>query len=111
MDVEERRLIVMKKGLCFYCLKRHLARYCPNQIPCVKCQSGHSDMLHVCQNNGENVENRTQETMVYKPVSSDLNVIEKYASCSPTVPIITLKSIRQGDDHSIVFLCADKYWC
>ena len=47
MDVEERRLIVMKKGLCFYCLKRHLARYCPNQIPCVKCQSGHSDLLHV----------------------------------------------------------------
>ena len=67
MDVEERKSIGMKKELCFYCLKRHLGRYCPNQLPCVKCQGSHSDFLHVHQNNEENVESQTQKSMVYKP--------------------------------------------
>ena len=56
MDVGERKSIVMKKELYFCFLKRNLARYCSNQLSCVKCQGGHFDLLYMHQNNEEDVE-------------------------------------------------------
>ena len=45
-NVEERRKFVKANGLCFYCLRKHFAKYCRRKIPCAKCNKGHSELLH-----------------------------------------------------------------
>ena len=51
MDVKERRVFVKAHGLCFYCLGKHLAKYCPEKQPCSICQHGHSDQQKFPKNN------------------------------------------------------------
>ena len=45
MDVKERRMFVKAHGLCFYCLGKHLAKYCSEKQSCPICQGGHSKLL------------------------------------------------------------------
>ena len=45
-EVNERRDFVKVNGLCFYCMQKHFAKYCPNKTPCSQYNGGHSQLLH-----------------------------------------------------------------
>ena len=117
-SVEERRRFVKSNGLCFYCLRKHLARYCNDKIPCKKCGRGHSTLLHQ-EDDGRveySAENSTKgnitvkESKQSKPSETETRTKNiNTASCitpylnssrSATVPIMVLTAIDNSNTDS-----------
>ena len=117
-SVEERRRFVKSNGLCFYCLRKHLARYCNDKIPSKKCGRGHSTLLHQ-EDDGRveyPVENSTKSNITVKkskqskPSETETRTKNiNTASCitpylnssrSATVPIMVLTAIDNSNTDS-----------
>ena len=122
IDVKERRIFVKAHGLCFYCLGKHLAKYCSEKQSCPICQGGHSELLHQQKlpNNkfGEpqpqrNGDKRNQRLVVdqdvmdgnlnaARPVKDDGAIEQQFET---SVPIMALTAVieRQKDIKEIAF--------
>jgi len=115
-NVEKRRDLVRNRGLCFYCLRKHLAKFCPDRKPCAKCQGGHSDSLH------EERKKERENTQMEDDKSEDsrkidtmkkgqLNLASHQRKSSPNsigsstlVPLMCLTAVRiEGFEKEIPF--------
>ena len=46
MTSDQKRELLMKKGLCFICLGKHMANMCPSKVGCDVCKKRHLTVLH-----------------------------------------------------------------
>ena len=80
-----------EKGLCFDCLKGHLARHCPEKRPCNKCLGRHSDLLH----------QERHELPVNKPGNNNISEIEGKREVKAEVGTSRVNTARNCDQHQI----------
>ena len=108
-EVNERREFVKVNGLCFYCMQKHFAKYCPNKTPCSQCNGGHSQLLHQNDANrnkpeGDNSSAKVRKSNLPEQLKAAGSCVENAVDdsnteCMATVPIIGVTCVQDEGDN------------